>query len=171
MSRKIQIVLPDPQADQLAELAAATDEPQSTLAALFVRNGIAQAAKDGKVRQLRQAPVIVGGGEGRARWLEPYGGDLTWLQQMWGAIVALHGRYPKALAHLNDEWWTSEAHTEMLCALATWRAELDDNGTDPREELAFHTQLNDYTHTLRQEGSGISNRWTPGPPPEEWSHE
>ena len=87
---------------------------------------------------------------------------------MWGAIVALHGRYPKALANLKDEWWTSEAHTEILCALATWRAELDDNGTDPREELAFHTQLNDYTHTLRQEGGGITNTWTPGPPPQEW---
>jgi hypothetical protein len=35
MSRKIQIVLPDPQADQLAELAAGTGEPQSTLAGLL----------------------------------------------------------------------------------------------------------------------------------------
>ncbi len=48
MSRKIQIVLPDPQADQLAELAAGTGEPQSTLAGHFVRHCIAQAAKDGR---------------------------------------------------------------------------------------------------------------------------
>jgi hypothetical protein len=93
MSRKIQIVLPDPQADQLTELATNAGEPQSTLAGLLVRNGIAQAAKDGKVRELRQAPVIVGGANvDRARWLEPYGGDPTWRQEMWGAIVALHGR-------------------------------------------------------------------------------
>jgi hypothetical protein len=96
MSRKIQIVLPDPQADQLAELAAGTGEPQSTLAGLFVRNEIAQAAKDGKVRQLRQTPVIVGANGNRARWLEPYGGDPAWRQEMWGAIVALYGRYPSA---------------------------------------------------------------------------
>ena len=40
-----------------------------------------------------------------------------------------------------------EQHTEMLCALATWRSELDDTGIDPRDELAFQTQLNDYAHT------------------------
>lgn len=156
MSRKIQIVLPDPQADQLADLAAGTGEPQSTLAGLLVRNEIARAAEDGKVRQLRQPPVIVGGGGDRPRWLEPYGGDSTWRQEMWGQVVALHGRYPRALANLKDDWWTDEQHTEMLCALATWRSELDDAGVDPRDELAFQTQLNDYAHTLRQEGGGVT---------------
>jgi hypothetical protein len=169
MSRKIQIVLPDPQADQLAELAASAGEPQSTLAAHFVRNGIAQAAKDGKVRQLRQAPVIVVGGSERACWLEPYGGDPDWRAEMWGAIVALHGRYPRALANLKDEWWTDEQHTETLCALATWRTEIDDTGADPREELAFQTQLNDYAHTLHQEGGGVTKAWKPGAPPDGWS--
>ncbi len=171
MSRKIQIVLPDPQADQLAELATATGEPQSTLAGLFVRHGIAQAVKDGKVRPLRQAPPVVGASGGRARWLEPYGGDPDWRQDMWGQVVALHGRYPRALANLKDDWWTDEQHIETLCALATWRAEIDDTGTDPREELAFHTQLNDYAHTLRQEGGGVTKTWTPGAPPPEWAPE
>jgi hypothetical protein len=32
--------------------------------------------------------------------------------------------------------WTDESHTETLCALAIWRAEIDDTGQDPREELA-----------------------------------
>jgi hypothetical protein len=169
MSRKIQIVLPDPQADQLAELAAGTGEPPSTLAGLFVRHGIAQAAKDGKVRQFRQAPVIAVSGTDRARWLEPYGGDPTWRQEMWGAIVALHGRYPRALANLKDDWWTDEQHTETLCALATWRSELDDAGIDPREELAFHTQLNDYAHTLQRESAGVTKTWTPGAPPDKWA--
>jgi hypothetical protein len=104
MSRKIQIVLPDPQADQLAELAAGTGEPPSTLAGLFVRHGIAQAAKDGKVRQLRQAPIIVGNsGRERARWLEPYGGDSTWRGEMWGAIVALHGRRARRSRYVRDQ--------------------------------------------------------------------
>jgi hypothetical protein len=169
MSRKIQIVLPDPQADQLAELAASAGEPQSTLAGLLVRNGIAQAAQDGKVRPLKQAPIAVGRSGERARWLEPYGGDPDWRAEMWGAIVALHGRYPRALANLKDEWWTDEQHTETLCALATWRTEIDDTGTDPREELAFQTQLNDYAHTLRQEGGGVTKAWKPGAPPDGWS--
>ena len=171
MSHRIQIVLPDPQAQQLAQLAASAGEPQSTLAGLLVRNAIAQAAKDGKVRQLRQAPVIVGGAGDRARWLEPYGGDPTWRQQMWGQVAALHGRYPRALAHLKDQWWTDEQHTETLSALATWRSEIDDAGIDPREELAFQTQLNDYAHNLQQQNTGITKTWKPGAPPEDWATE
>ena len=98
MSQRLQIVLPDPVALQLHELAAGADTPPSTLAGQMVRNDVALAAKDGKVRPLRPAPVLVGGkGSNRAPWLEPYGGDTDWRQQMWGEIVALHGRYPVQL--------------------------------------------------------------------------
>jgi hypothetical protein len=72
MSRRVQIVLPDPVADQLYELAAGADTPPSTVAAQMVRNGVAQAAKDGKVRPVGQAPVLVGGsGSERPRGLSP----------------------------------------------------------------------------------------------------
>jgi hypothetical protein len=57
----------------------------------------------------------------------------------------------------------------MLCALATWRSEIDDAGTDPRDEIAFQTQLNDYAHTLQREGGGVTKTWTPGAPPDDWS--
>jgi hypothetical protein len=77
-------------------------------------------------------------------WLEPYGAAPESRQIMWGAIVTLHGRYPRALGALKDEWWTDEAHTETLCALAVWLAEIDDAGQDPHEELAFQAQLGDY---------------------------
>ena len=102
MSQRRQIVLPDPVDLQLRELAAGADTPPSTLAAQLVQAGVALAAKDGKVRSLRPAPVLVGGnGSERAPWLEPYGGDSEWRQQMWGALVALHGRYPTQLAALT----------------------------------------------------------------------
>jgi hypothetical protein len=170
VSHKIQIVLPDPTATQLQELAAAAGEPPSTLAAQLVRHGVDQAANNGTVRRPRQAPVIVASKSGeRARWLEPWGGDTTWRAQMWAEIVALHGRYPTALAHLNDEWWTDDAHTETLGALAVWRSELDDAGVDPREELYFHSQLTAYTETLRQQGGGVTKAWKPGAPPAEWA--
>jgi hypothetical protein len=87
---------------------------------------------------------------------------------MWGAIVVLHGRYPRYLQALKDQWWTDEAHTEILCALAAWRAEIDDAGDDPREELAFQAQLTDYSQVLRQQGGGVSKAWKPGAPPDEW---
>jgi hypothetical protein len=170
MSQRIQVVLPDPATQQLRELAAAADTPPSTLAAQLVHNGLAQAAKDGKVRPLRSAPVLVGHkGSERAPWLEPYGGDSQWRKEMWGAVVALHGRYPKQLETLKDKWWKDESQTEILCALATWRAELDDTGQDPREELAFQNQLADYAQVLRQQGGGVTKTWKPGAPPHEWS--
>jgi len=170
MSQRIQIVLSDPAATQLRQLAAGAGEPPSTLAGQMVRNGVAQAAKDGKLRTPRPAPPLTASdGTARAPWLEPYGGDATWRSQMWGAVVALHGRYPRHLAALKDEWWTDESHTETLCALAVWRAELDDTGQDPREELAFQTQLADYAQVLRQQGGGVTKAWKPGAPPEMWA--
>jgi hypothetical protein len=53
----------------------------------------------------------------------------------------------------------------------TWRSELNDAGADPRDELAFQTQLNDYADTLRQEGAGVTKTWTPEVPPDEWSRD
>jgi len=129
MSHRLQVVLPDAVATQLRELAAGAGEPPSTVAGQLVRNGISEAAEGGKVRSLRLAPVPARHADDRrARWLEPYGGDRNWRQEMWGAIVALHGRYPRHLENLKDRWWTDEAHTETLCALAVWRAEIDDKG-------------------------------------------
>jgi hypothetical protein len=170
MSHRLQVVLPDPFVTQLHELAARSGEPPSTLAGQLVRQGLAEAAGDGKVRPMKPAAVLLRQkGCERARWLEPYGDDPTWRQAMWGSIVALHGRYPRALGALKDEWWTDEAHTETLCALATWRAEIDDSGQDPREELAYQSQLADYAHALRQEGGGVTKAWKPGAPPDTWA--
>jgi hypothetical protein len=170
MSHYFKIVLPDPVAIQLAELAAGAGQPPSTLAGQLVRNGVALAAKDGNLPALSPPPrPVAGKGSERAPWLEPYGGDPDWRQQMWGQVVALHGRYPKALQALKDDWWTDESQTETLCALAVWRAQLDDSGQDPREELAFHNQLADYSHILRQQGGGVTKAWKPGAPPTGWA--
>jgi hypothetical protein len=170
MSQRLQIVLPDPVALQLHELAAGADTPPSTLAGQLVRDGVALAAKDGKVRRLRPAPVLVDRkGNDRAPWLEPYGGDADWRTEMWGQVVALHGRYPKALEALQENWWTDDSQTETLCALAAWRAEIDDTGQDPREELAFQNQLIDYSNVLRQQGGGVTKAWQPGAPPDQWA--
>jgi hypothetical protein len=173
MSQRRQIVLPDPVDQQLRELAASADTPPSTLAAQLVQAGVAQAAKDGKIRPLRQASALVGAHNGseRAPWLEPYGGDEQWRRQMWGAIVALHGRYPLQLEALKDKWWTDDSTTETMCALATWRTELDDTGQDPRNELAFQHQLTDYSQHLRQQSGGTTKQWKPGATPPEWTSE
>jgi hypothetical protein len=170
MSRKFSIVLPDPVDQQLRELAAATDQPFATLASQMVQREVTTAAKAGQVRPLRQAPaLIIHKGNQRAPWLEPYGGDTTWRNTMWTAIVALHGRYPRHLQYLKDQWWTDDATTDALCALATWRQEIDDTSQDPRDELTFLHQLADFSNTLRQQGSGITEAWKPSAPPDDWS--
>jgi hypothetical protein len=167
MSKRLQIMLPDPLATQLRELAAGAGEPLATVAGQMVRDGVALAAKSGRVRARRPARTVAGKAGGRPRWLQPYGGDPAWRQEMWGAIVALHGRYPRQLENLKDGWWTDDSQTETLRALAVWRAEIDDAGQDPREELAFQHQLDHYAHALRQQGGSITKTWTPGAPPEE----
>jgi hypothetical protein len=75
---------------------------------------------------------------------------------------------PRQLEALKEEWWTDDSQTETLSALAVWRAELDDTGQDPREELAFQNQLADYAQLLRQQGGGVTKAWKPSVPPEEW---
>jgi hypothetical protein len=165
----MQVVLPEPVATQLQELAATADEPASTLAGQMVRGAVAQAAADGKVRPVRPVSTRRGVRIGsRPRWLEPYGGDTAWSREMWGSVVALHARYPRYLESIKDGWWLDEAHTETLCALATWRAEIDDAAEDPREELAFHAQLHEYARILREQGGGVAATWQPGAPPQEW---
>jgi hypothetical protein len=169
-SRKIRVSLPEQYAAQLDELAAGGGERVATLAGQLIRYGLAEAVKDGKLRQPKPASAGHGRGDGqRAHWLEPYGGDPDWRADIWGQIVALHGRYPRHLSHLKDEWWKDESHTETLCSLASWRAQIDDHGTDPREELAFQAQLADYGQALRQEGGGVTKAWEPGAPPREWA--
>ena len=146
----------------------ASGQRVATLASQMVRNELALAAKDGRVRPLRCAPATASSGGARARWLEPYGGSPAWRAEMWGAIVALHGRYPRALGQLKDGWWSDESHNETLCALAVWRAEIDSTGRDPREELAFQTELIDYAQVLKAEAAGVARAWQPGAPPSRW---
>jgi hypothetical protein len=168
VSKRLQIVLADPVAAQLHELADAAGEPVATLAARIVRDAVARAVKDGKIIAPAASPITAATTDRRPPWLEPYGGDEQWRREMWGSIVALHGRYPRHLEHLTDGWWEDEATAETLCALGVWRAEIDQEGRDPREELAFHHQLADIAHALRQNGGGVESTWKPGAPPERW---
>jgi predicted transcriptional regulator len=175
MSRRLKITLPDGLAAQLDELATNAGEPVARLAGQMVRQGIAEAATGEHVPPpyAHPAPVVLDThnedeSDHRAPWLEPYGGDREWRSWMWGGIVALHGRYPTALASLKYGWWESEAHVETLCAIVVWRQLIDDACRDPREELAFQVNLSDYGETLRREGGSVTDAWKPGAPPDGW---
>jgi hypothetical protein len=131
------------------------------------------AGRDPK-QTLVATPVPVPKGEPdpdrRAPWIEPFYDRQEWRSIMWGSIVALHGRYPRALEHLKDGWWEDAAHVETLCALVIWRDWINQEADDPRYELAFQAQLADYGRELRQESGGVTRAWVPGAPPDEWAH-
>ncbi len=170
MSRAVKVMLAEPLAEQLEELAAGAQEPASTVAAQILRHGLAQAVKRGKVRALAPAemPASARRSDTRPPWLEPYGGDPEWTAITWGAIVALHGRYPEELSALKDGWWERSSQFESLAALAVWRQEIDDHGQDPREELAFQGQLSTLSEILQRQRGSVRDTWEPGFPPAGW---
>ena len=167
MSQRLQIVLADPIAERLRALARAAGEPPATLAAKLLRIQISGSSTSGRAATSPQESPAAPQSE-RPVWLEPYGGDPEWRRETWGAIVALHARYPRQLEHLNDDWYQHEAQVEQLSALAAWRAEIDEYGRDPREELSLHAQLEHYRDTLRSQAGGVTRAWIPGPPPSDW---
>ncbi len=171
MSRRIKMTLPDPLVAQLEALAEARGEPTSRVAAQLVCAEIEKRIGE----QTGQAIVpfvetaVAPDMDRRAPWIEPFYDQEEWRTQMWGSIVALYGRYPRALEHLKDGWWEDATHVETLCALVVWRDWIDQEADDPRHELAFQAQLADYGRGLRQEGGGVTRAWRPGAPPDEWA--
>ncbi len=164
-SRRFQIVLPAALAERLEGLAVVAGERPSTFAAQLVRVGIDRAvAGEVEAPPTRQESAPAD----RAPWLEPWGGDADWRAEMWAQIVALHGRYPTVLGQIKDRWWQEEQHVELLCALALWRARIDESGVDLREEFAFHAQLLSYAAILREQGAGAERAWRPGAAPPTW---
>jgi hypothetical protein len=172
MSYRMKITLPDPTMAQLEALAEQRGEPASRVAAQLICAEILAGRDPKRTHITTQAPPpnAEPDPDQRAPWIEPYYDREDWRAVMWGSIVALHGRYPRALAHLKDGWWEDAAHVETLCALVVWRDWIDQAADDPRHELAFQTQLGDYSHVLRQEGGGVTQAWQPGAPPDEWAH-
>lgn len=185
MSRRLKITLPDELDTRLAEIAAARGEPVARVAAEMVRDELAKiiaaARANGStpseaLAKLNAAASPSGGTSEdedelpmvRAAWLEPYGGDRTWRQLMWGSILALYERYPEVLKGLKTGWWNDETQVEMLSAFTHWRQMLDDSGTDPRQELDFQFSIAEFGRRLKQEGGGIAKEWKPGAAPDEW---
>jgi hypothetical protein len=173
MSYRMKITLPDPTMARLQALAEERGEPMSRIAAHMV---CAEAA-DRKDPHRTHGPTPASlptedpdlDLDRRAPWIEPLFGDPRWRAEMWGSIVALYGRYPRELGHLKNGWWENVAHVERLCAFAVWRDWIDLASDDPRDELAFHIQLSDFSRELHQEGGSVTRAWQPGAPPDGWT--
>ena len=95
--------------------------------------------------------MFVGGKtDERARWFEPYGGDIAWRLEIWGQMVALNGPLSTYLAYLRDKLRTTTL-TPRSCAHSLSGAQRSMMvGGDPREELAFHVQLAPERYAARR---------------------
>ena len=170
MSQRLKITLSDAAMDELRHRAERAGEPVARIAAQMVsrpaeHNPDANSVPASTPAAIEDDDLSV---DRHAPWIEPVMGDPAWRRRMWGSIVALHGRYPQALAHLKDGWWEDSSHVETLCALVVWRDWIDVAADDPRHELAFQAQLADYGQVLRQEGGSVTSAWKPGAPPMAW---
>jgi hypothetical protein len=167
--KRLMIRLPDPAHATLEQRALAAGEPLASTAAGLLRTVL----EDGEVARTRRArlrtrpassPRAAGTG---APWITS-DDDPDWHKNTWGAIVALHRRYPRALAKLEHDWWEHPERVEMLAALAVWRANIDASAEDPREELAFHNALQQLARLLDQ-SPGIGRPFKPNTTmPAEW---
>jgi hypothetical protein len=171
MTQRLKITLSDTAIAELKRRAERAGEPVARIAAQMVSQ-LAEHNSDAD-RAAASAPAVVKDDDldvdRHAPWIEPVMGDPARRRRMWGSIVALHGRYPQALAHLKEGWWKNSSHVETLCALVVWRDWIDVAADDPRFELAFQAQLADYGHALHQAGGSLTSAWMPGAPPDEWA--
>jgi hypothetical protein len=167
MTHRVMITLPDPLGEQLDQHATRTGQRTSTAAAQLLRDALNHPTKP----KTRTASTSLAPTNDRtAPWIEPP--DTTraaWRSEMWMAILALCARYTKELARLENEWWRRPSRVETLAALAEWRNQLDHEGTDPQEELAFQARLAELQHALEHTPGTGANTFNPAQaPPHDW---
>ena len=170
MSYRLQVTITDDIANQLERRAQTAGQPISRVAAtlitLALNTDIQHAGRPTMTRQRtahRRAPQ-------QPSWIEPFDPPSRrhWRAQTWAAVLAPHNRYPKDLSRLEASWWRDTARIEQLAALDAWRLAIDHDGTDPREELAFHHHLADLRYTLEHTPGIGTDTFHPGPPPHRW---
>jgi hypothetical protein len=170
VSYRLQVTVPDDLADELERRGRAGGQPASRVAAQLL--GLAVS---GGIDHRRRTPPREVRDEGShvaqrpPAWLVPPSRlhREPWRRELWTAVLALHQRYGDALSNLPADWWRDPALTEVLGALVTWRAIIDVHGSDPREELAFHTQLIAFGQLLDQRPGG-SDVFNESGPSAEW---
>jgi Arc/MetJ-type ribon-helix-helix transcriptional regulator len=166
MTHRVMITLPDPLGEELDEHAARAGERASTAARDLVRYALKHLA------ETKTRPAATGRTENQrsASWIEPSDNTrAAWRSETWMAILSLTSRYPKELARLENRWWQRSSRIETLAALAEWRNQLDHNGTDPHEELAFQARLAELQHTLEHTPGVGADTFNPAQaPPDDW---
>jgi hypothetical protein len=149
MSYRLKITLPDGANTRLQTLSVNCGEPVARIAANLVLRQIGY----GTMHDENLTAKLTAGG--RPSWIEAKDGTYPSRPSLHIAVERLCDRYPEHLDDLPSDWWDVDYCKETLCALATWRMQIDEVGKDPREELAFQSTLIDYTQILRSRPSGL----------------
>jgi hypothetical protein len=168
--KRLMIRLPDPAHAALQARAQQAGEPLASTASGLLRTVLEDNETTTSRRaRLRTRPASPPRAKGAgAPWIAPED-DPDWHTNMWGMIVALYERYPRALAKLEHDWYEHPERVETLAALAYWRANIDTSAEDPREELAFHNALQQLARILDQT-PGLGRPFKAGTTmPVEWS--
>jgi hypothetical protein len=174
MSYRLQVTIADEIADELDRRAQTAGQPASRVAATLINLALNSDTHIGRRNGSTAGPVSatrLSASRASAQppsWIEPIARDdrRVWRSELWGAVLALCARYPKELQRLEASWWRDRARIEQLAALDAWRFAIDQTGTDPREELAFHHQLADLRYVLEHTPGVGADTFTP--PPHEW---
>jgi hypothetical protein len=163
----ITIQLPDDTNNTLRQRASANGEPPTTFASTLLRQALEEpntTSQPAPTRQLRPTPKAPAG---PPPWLPPTN-DPDWYPEMWDAILALRQRYTAMLLRLERNWWLRADRAETLGALVTWRASIDAEAQDPREELAFHSALFHLKTIIDHTRSTVDIPPPDDSPPPEW---
>ena len=162
--KRITIRLPDPTINLLQKHATRQGEPAATLAANLLQSALQQPPTKPPPQAPdppTQPPALQ-----PSPWIP--NDDPTWHQTTWQAIGVLYQRYPRALKHLESDWWQHSERVETLAALAVWRTRIDAAAQDPREELAFHHALHNLQTTLEHTPGSKPRHQTGTPMPVGW---
>ena len=169
MGYRLQVTVADDIANELQRRAQTAGQPASRVAATLIHLALNTDASLARDRAPARSVSASHDAAQPPSWIEPIAvaERRAWRSELWAAVLALCARYPKELQRLEASWWRNRARTEQLAALDAWRLEIDQTGSDPREELAFHHQLADLRYVLEHLPGG-ADTFESGPPPHEW---
>ena len=170
MSYRLQVTIADDVADELERRAHAAGQPASRVGATLINLALNTDATAGPSPAAARSASASRRAVEPPSWLEPVAPHerREWRSELWAAVVALYARYPRELDRLEASWWCNRARTEHLAALDAWRFAIDQGSRDPREELAFHAQLDDLRYALEHAPGVGADVFRPGPPQHEW---
>jgi hypothetical protein len=154
--KRISVRVSDAHAETLQQRAASTGQPMARLAYSLLSTALEENpgthTRPTTEQASHPAPRAENETHPSTAWLVP-AEDAEGRKALWGAVVALHRRYPQALGRLDEDWWQHAERVEILAALTVWRRNRW-GCESPREELAFHRALAELTTTLEQAPGG-----------------